>query len=211
MKGRQRRGGRLVSETQSAKARAKESKQFYGWFDLGRTIPIFIFTIFRAWRKTRFMLCKFPAVLDQALMSFTLKKSIFINETQGKALLAYLNSSFAQFYVENNGLKTPSGIIQLDVSKAREMPVLDVRKLNDKQLSLLAKLFDELEREARKIGGASRREEIEKLKPKIYEINRTVAGLLGIKDEDVKNVEAQVDLMVERRVSVARRAKGSGS
>jgi len=30
-----------------------------------------------------------------------------------------------------------------------------------------------------------------------------VAAILSIKDEDVKDVEAQVDLMVERRVSVA--------
>jgi hypothetical protein len=95
-----------------------------------------------------------------------------------------------------------------EVNIAREMPVPDVRKLNDKQLSLLARLFDGLERGAREIGGASRREEIEKLKPKIYEIDRAVAALLGIKDEDVKNVEEQVDLMVERRVSAARRASG---
>jgi hypothetical protein len=32
-----------------------------------------------------------------------------------------------------------------------------------------------------------------------------LAGLLGIKDEDVRNVEAQVDLMVERRVSAAKK------
>jgi len=33
-----------------------------------------------------------------------------------------------------------------------------------------------------------------------------VATLLGIRDEDVEKVEAQVDLMVERRVSAAKRA-----
>lgn len=65
-------------------------------------------------------------------------------------------------------------------------------------------VLDKYEREARKIGGASRREEIEKLKPRIYEIDHAVAALLGIEDEDVKAVEAQVDLMVERRVGVAK-------
>jgi type I restriction-modification system DNA methylase subunit len=204
LKGRQRRGGQLVSETQAAKARAKESKQFYGWYDLGNVIPVSLFTIFRAWRKTRFMLYKFPAILDQALMSFELKKSI--NETQIKALLAFLNSSFTQLYIENRGLKAPGGIIQLDVSKAREISVLDVRKLKDKQLDSLVKLFDELEHESRKIGGASTKEQMAKLKPKIYEIDRYVAEILDIKDEDVENVQRQVDLMVERRVSVARKA-----
>lgn len=46
---------------------------------------------------------------------------------------------------------------------------------------------------------------------RLAEIALAVAALLGIKGEDVKSVEDQVDLMVERRVSVARRAKGSGS
>jgi hypothetical protein len=134
------------------------------------------------------------------------KKNVSFDETQTEALLAYLNSNFAQYHVETIGLKSPGGIIQLDAGRARGIPVLDIRKLSTKQLKQLASLFDELERKAREIGGTSREEEIEKLKPKIYEIDRAVAALLGIKDEDVKNVEAQVDLMVERRVSVARRA-----
>jgi hypothetical protein len=85
------------------------------------------------------------------------------------------------------------------------MPVLDVRKLNNDQLDSLTKLFDKLEHETRKIGGASEREHIEKLKSQLYEINHAIADILGLKGEDVEKVEAQVDLMVERRVSVAKR------
>ncbi|MEM2619635.1 MAG: hypothetical protein QW356_09220 [Candidatus Hadarchaeales archaeon] len=36
-----------------------------------------------------------------------------------------------------------------------------------------------MEREARKIGGASTKEQIEKLKPKIHEIDKAVAKILG--------------------------------
>ncbi|MGQ9788984.1 MAG: hypothetical protein ACUVQM_06790, partial [Candidatus Hadarchaeaceae archaeon] len=122
-------------------------------------------------------------------------------------LLAYLNSSLAQVYVETKGRKSPGGIIGFEINIARKMPVLDVRKMSDKQLKSLAQLFDELEREARKIGGASTREQIEKLKPKIYKIDRAVAEILGIKDEDVTNFQRQVDLMVERRVSAAKKAR----
>jgi len=208
MKRRERRGGQLVIETQAAKARAKEAGRFYGWYDLGGMIPAFVFTIYRAWRKTRFISCKFPAVMDQALMTLVPKKRFSVDDTRVKALLAYLNSSFVQLYIEQKGLKSPGGVIQLDVSTAREIPLLDIRKLNDRQLNSLAKLFDELELEARKIGGSSTREQIEELKPKIYEIDRALATILNLTDEDVRNVEDQVDLMVERRVSVARRAKG---
>lgn len=210
-KGRQISGrGRLASETEGARTRAKEPRKFYGWYDLGRVIPAPILAIYRAWRKTRFAWCKFPVATFHGLIALMPKK-ISLDDVQIKALLAYLNSSFAQSYIETNGLKTPGGIIELEVGIAREMPILDVRKLNDKQLNSLAKLFDELEHETRKIGGASGREEIRKLKSKIHGIDRAVAALLEIKDEDVKNVEAQVDLMVERRVSVAKRAKGSRS
>jgi hypothetical protein len=197
--------GRLASETEAAKARAKETRQFYGWYDLGGMIPAPIFAIRRGWRKTKFSYCMFPTSMSSdAFIALVPKEDVFLDKIRIKAVLAYLNSSFAQSHVESKGLKSPGGIIQLDVGIARGMPILDVRGLNDKQLNSLAKLFDKLEREARKIGGASTKEQIEKLKPKIYEIDRAVAEILGIKGDDVKSVETQVDLMVERRVSVAK-------
>jgi hypothetical protein len=202
-----RKGGRLASETEAAKVRTKETKRFYGWYDLGGVVPAPIFAIYQARYKTRFVLCRFPVAMYHALIALVPKKGVSLNETQTKSLLVYLNSSFSQYYVERKGRYIPKGPMGFEVNIAREMPVLDVRKLTDKQLNSLAKLFDELESEARKIGGASTKEQIEKLKPKIYEIDRTVAAILGIKEEDVKNVEAQVDLMVERRVSVAKRSE----
>jgi len=171
---------------------------------LGGIIPAPIFAIYQARYKTRCAWCKFPVATYHALIALIPKRGVPLDEVQTKALLAYLNSSFAPYYIERKGRYIPKGPMGFELNVAREMPILDVRKLNDKQLGSLAKLFDELEREARKIGGASRREELEKPKPKIYEIDRAVAALLGIKDEDVKNVEKQVDLMVERRVSVAK-------
>jgi hypothetical protein len=199
-----RKGGRLASETEAAKARAREKKQFYGWYDLGGVVPATILATYQAWHKTRFAWCKFPAATYHALIALIPKKGVSLDEIRTKALLAYLNSSFAQAHIETDGRKSPGGIIGFEVNIAREMPVIDVRKLSGKQLNSLAKLFEELEREARKVSGASGREQIEKLKPKIYEIDRAVATLLGLKDEDVKNVETQVDLMVERRVSAAK-------
>lgn len=200
-----RKGGRLASETEGARVRTREKKRFYGWYDLGGVVPAPILATYQAWYKTRFALSKFPVTMYHALIALIPKKKAALDEVHTKALLAYLNSSFAQAYIETDGRKSPGGIIGFEINVAREMPILDVRKLNDKQLSSLSKLFDDLERQTRKIGGASRKEEIEKLKPKIYEIDRAVSALLGIKDEDVKKVEAQVDLMVERRVSVAKK------
>ena len=199
---------RLASETEAAKARAKETKRFYGWYDLGKEVSAPLFAIRYGWYKTRFVQRDFPVVMCDNLIALVPKKGISLSQIQLRALLAYLNSSFSQYSIESEGRKTPGGALALEANVAREMPILDVRKLDDNQLGSLAALFDKLEQEARKIGGASTREQIEKLKPKIYEIDRAVAAILGIKDEDVRNVQKQVDLMVERRVSVAKKKSG---
>lgn len=200
---RTRKGGRFASETEGARLRAREKGRFYGWYDLGKVVPAPIFAIYQARYKTRFVWCKFPVATYHALIALIPKGDISLNEVQTKALLAYLNSSFTQYEIERRGRYIPKGPISLEVGMARELPLLDVRKLSDEQLSLLAKLFDELEQEARRIGGHQKEENIEKLKPKIYEIDRAIAELLDLKDADVRNVQAQVDLMIKRRVSAS--------
>ncbi|MFN3805428.1 MAG: hypothetical protein ACK4SY_10255, partial [Pyrobaculum sp.] len=76
---------------------------------------------------------------------------------------------------------------------------LDVRRLDRQWLEKLAALFDELEAEARKIGGASEREQVEKLKPKIYQIDDAIAEVLNISREEVERIQKEVERMVERR------------
>jgi hypothetical protein len=189
--------GRLASETEAAKVRAKEKERFYGWYDLGGVIPVPIFAIRGGWYRTRFIYCKFPVAAFDRLIALVPRENL--TDLQIKALLAFLNSSFTQVYIETHGRKNPSGVIELDLNIARELPLLDIRKLSGQQLALLAQLFDDLEQNARKIGGASTKEQIEKLKPKIYEIDRAIAKILGLKEE-VRALEAQVDMLVERRV-----------
>jgi hypothetical protein len=94
------------------------------------------------------------------------------------------------------------------VNIAKEMPILDVRKLSGEHVKVLAKKFDELEAEARKIGGASEREQIQNLKPKIYEIDMFVAKILGIPEVTVELVQKQVDMLIERRILDSKKAKG---
>jgi hypothetical protein len=48
-------------------------------------------------------------------------------------------------------------------------------------------------RQARRIGGASKKENLEKLKPVIQEVDRALAKLLDMPEDVVKSVEDQVD------------------
>jgi hypothetical protein len=134
-----------------------------------------------------------------ALISLMPKEKL--TEKQLKALLAYLNSSFIQYYIETHGRRSGGGIITLEVNIAEEMPIIDVRKLSEDQTEVLAKKFDELEEEARKIGGASEKEQIEKLKPKIYEIDFEIGKILGIKEDQVKRIQENVEEMIKRRIT----------
>ena len=191
-------GGRLASETEAAKVR-KESREFYGWYDLGGVVETSFFAVYQAWHKTRFILCKYPVALYHALIAF--KPKVKLSEDQLKALLAYLNSSFTQYYIELNGRRSGGGIIGLEVDVAREMPVLDVRKLSDQQITHLSGLFDKLERAARLLGGAVEKEQVDNLRPVIMEIDSVIGGLLGLSEKQVKQVQETVATLVKRRLA----------
>jgi len=198
-------GGVLCSEATACRLRGK-ARGFYGWYDLGEVVEAPIFAIYQAWHKTRFMRSYFKVAMYHGLISLIPK--VKLSEEQIKAFLAYLNSSFMQYYIETHGRRSGGGIIALEVNIAKEMPILDVRKLSGEHVKVLAKKFDELEAEARKIGGASEREQIQNLKPKIYEIDMFVAKILGIPEVTVELVQKQVDMLIERRILDSKKAKG---
>jgi type I restriction-modification system DNA methylase subunit len=197
-------GGRLASETEAAKVREKTTG-FYGWYDLGGVVETSFFAVYQAWHKTRFILCKYPVALYHALISF--KPKVKLSENQLKALLAYLNSSFAQYYIELNGRRSGGGIIGLEVNIAKEMPILDVRKLTDEQVIRLAGLFDKLESTARSIGGAVEKEQVEKLLPVIKEIDEFVGNLLELSQDQIRYIQETVDELVKRRQAAAKEPK----
>ena len=195
--------GALCSETIASKQRER-TKGFCGWYDLGEVVETPIFAIYQAWYKTRFTLCKFPVAMYHGLVTLIPKPEVSLTNEQVKALLAYLNSSFIQYYIEIHGRRSGGGIIALEVNMAREMPIIDVRKLSNKHVKVLAEKFDELETEARRIGGASEKEHIEKLKPKIYEIDVEVGRILDVPEDIIRQVQESVEALIERRISSAK-------
>jgi hypothetical protein len=121
----------------------REKDFFYGWYDLGGIEKTPIMAVYQSRYKTRFILNKHPVVTYHAIITFIPK--VEIDEHQIKALLAYLNSSFTQLYIESVGRTTGAvGPIGLEVKYAEEIPILDVRKLGEKD-DVLASPFDELE------------------------------------------------------------------
>ncbi|WP_318569940.1 hypothetical protein [Salinigranum marinum] len=75
-----------------------------------------------------------------------------LNETELKALLAYLNSNVGQQVIQTQTQTQQGGYEKLRIRTLKELPVIDPTTLEETLVATLADLFDEL-REAAREGG----------------------------------------------------------
>jgi hypothetical protein len=198
-------GGKICSQALACQAREKKKDLFYGWYDLGGVENAPIMAIYQSQYKTRFILAKHPVVTYHAIITFVPKTELTENKT--KALLSYLNSSFPQLYIESHARITGMGVAALEVKHAEEIPILDVRKLYEKDVDVLASLFDELEAEARKLGGADTAENIEKLWDTVIDkIDVEITRILKLPKELAKTAKIMAKTMMKRRLQRAEEA-----
>ena len=223
---------------------------FHGWYDLGGYIPTPIMAIYQSGYKPRFFLTYFFVATYHAIITFTpkvkitypfdfdpgvivkgypalrglareVKPGITLDEVEVKALMAYLNSTFNWLWLEQTGRRTGGGILALEVSIAREMPILNVKAIDREHVKRLAELFDELEGRARKLVDPSDDEEeveedrsslnmIRALRDVFREVDRTIAEVLGM-DVDVDALWDAAWDMMERRVKGAQRVARPGA
>jgi type I restriction-modification system DNA methylase subunit len=243
-------GGRICSEAEACKAREKAGKVFFsGWYDLGGYIPTPIMAIRQAGYHPQFFLATAPFITYDAIITFIPKvrikvdhciydpmeynkiyhniidvnSSIELDEAEIKALLAYLNSTFAWIWLEQTGRRTGGGILALEADISEKMPMLNVKKINRKDVEELAELFDELEFKARQFTGTSldtaseeegeeggKLEMFRKLRPIFKKIDSKIAEILGI-TVDVDALWDSAWDMMERRVKGAGRRVRPGA
>jgi type I restriction-modification system DNA methylase subunit len=199
-------GGKICSQAVACQAREKKKDLFYGWYDLGGVESAPIMAVYQSQYKTRFILQAFPVVTYHAIITFIPK--IELKESQLKALLTYLNSSFVQLYIESRARITGMGVAALEVQHAKEISILDVRELDEKDVDILASLFDELEAEARKLGGADIAENVEKLWDTVIDkIDVEITRILKLPKELAKTAKIMAKAMMKRRLQRAEEAK----
>jgi len=200
-------GGKVCSEALACQTREREKQYFFGWYDLGGVENTPIFTPYYARYGHRFSLLSFPVMLDADFIAFIPKKNF--NTEKLKALLAFMNSSFSRLYIEAKG-RVPGGLgpIALEVKQIQEMPVIDIDTLGNKDSKLLADLFNELEHEARKLGGASKAENIEKLWDTVIEkIDVEIARILRLPIGLAKKAKIMAKTMMKRRLQRTEKAR----
>ena len=196
--------GKTCNKSMSSQMREK-SKDFFGWYDLGEILSAPIYVPYYAQYVHRFTLTNIPMVLDADFISFIPRYKMKTLEL--KAILAYLNSDFNRLYNETHGRTTGGGMLSIEVKQALEMPILNVRRIGKRRLKKLADLFDKLEKETRKLGGADRQEHIKELQPIIEEINAKIAEMIGFKKPQLEKVKKVVRILSERRISRKERAR----
>ena len=218
---------RPVNESQAAQKRLSYRNLFFDWYDLGGIVetPIIASRYAQYWH--RFALPIYKIAYDDDIMAFIPRQGIFLDAKELKALLAYLNSSFTKLYLEANGRLTGKGALAIETNMLSDLPILDMKKLPQEDVERLAQLFDRLEAEARRLGGADEVEDVfgselaneltggsSNVKPGveglfntvIREIDYEVARVLGLENL-VEPVRTMVLEMARRRLSRAGEAK----
>jgi type I restriction-modification system DNA methylase subunit len=117
-----------------------------------------------------------------------------------KALVAYLNSTLVWNWLEFNGRTVAGGPLHIDLNPARNIPIPNLKTMNEKDVEDLARLFDELDAEARKHKDVKKLLEVlNHLKPIKQKIDRKICEIYGLKI-DVDALWNTTIEMMERRV-----------
>jgi tRNA1(Val) A37 N6-methylase TrmN6 len=117
------------------------------WFVVDRRDPPPIVLTYMSRGGTRFIRNKTTARNLSNLHGMYF--DVDIDESQMKALLAYLNSEFASEVVRRSGRTYSSGMDKIEPNEMESVPVLDPRSLDTRMVDTLSGLFDELRAAAR--------------------------------------------------------------
>jgi len=191
-------GGKVCSKAYTCQEREKTKKRFFGWYDLGGFKHTPIMAVYQSQYRPRFFWCKESLVTYHAMVTFLPREDL--KEEELKATLAYLNSSFCHLYVEAQGRATALGLIAFEVAQAERMPIPDIKALSKSDIQELANLFDKLEQEARKIGGAHTLSKLAHLEPLFEEIDDKVTEIFNLPDNLGKQAREIASRLMKRRL-----------
>ncbi len=228
-------GGKACSEAEACKARAKHTTIFRGWYDLGGYLPTPLMAVYQPRYHPQFFYVDitkdWSIVTYHAIITFIPKikvitrntmidpieyrklylyiqlaaHNVTLDETDLKALLAYLNSTFTWLWLEQNARYIAKGPLGLEVNILRDTPLLNVKKLKREDVEELSRLFDELEAKARQLakGEETKLEMFKELKSYFQRIDRKIAEVLGL-HVDVEWLWSSAWEMMERRTKGAK-------
>lgn len=190
---------KTVSQSLASSIRRRYPQYFEGWFDLGGIEPAPVFGIRGAQHRPRFVLADFPVGLDDRLVALIPKAAL--DEQQLKALVASLNSTFTQLQIESTCRTTGGGMVELDLRHAAALLTPDITQLPSETVTALAKLFEELERKTRRLGGAGRKTQLDALAPVFDKIDARLAETISLAKPGLRRIQELAGTLAQRRLS----------
>ncbi len=191
----------VCSESQACAERARDRTHYAGWYDLGEVRDGAFFSSRYAQYRRRFVALKTDAALDDDFLVFARKARL--RTEQERAVLACLNSSLGQVYVEIQGRTTGGGMASMEVEHASSLRVPDVRTLTGRQVRDLVSALDSLEAAARKQGGAHDRDTEERLSKEFDDLDAAVAEVIGLSGREMKKTKELWKALAARRTARA--------
>lgn len=111
------------------------------WYVVDRRVPADILYTYMNRDGGRFVYNRFGALNLNNLHGMYLDG---YSDVETRALLAYLNSPFADSVVERNGRTLSSGLKKVEPNELKDVPAIDPKELEADEVQTLAELFDEL-------------------------------------------------------------------
>jgi type I restriction enzyme M protein len=197
---------KTANMSMASRTREKNKKSFCGWYDLEGVINAPIFTSRKAQYHHRFVMFKtYNYALDDGFIALIPRQES--SESELITELAYLNSDFSRFFVEIYGRSTGGGLIELDDKSTGKIPILNYKEIINKQADDLSDLFEKIESEARRIGGADTQEKLEKLQYFVDELDIKIADILGFNRKLLEKIRKIVRILYQRRISRKEQAR----
>lgn len=195
------REGVVCSESQACAERARDTRHYSGWYDLGEIRSADFFSSRYAQYRRRFILAGTPVALDDDFLVF-LKKGR-MSRGQVKAAVAVLNSTLGQIFIEMWGRTTGGGMVSMEVDHAANLPLPDMHALSPSSIQELNEAMDALEAASRSLGGAQTADAVAKLNAEYEKLDRAVAHAVGLSAKDMKDLKKAWRALLERRVARA--------
>lgn len=197
----QNRDGILCAESQSCAERADDSDHYAGWYDVGDVQKADILAPYYAQYRHRFVQLTMKIATDHDFLAFASRKRL--DPDQHKAVLATLNSSLGQAFIEAAARTTGGGMASLEFDTALNLPIPDVRKMSKGRIHELVSAFDALEKASRSSGGAQTRGAETKLKKEYDDLDSIVAHELGLTAQEMQRLRHTWTTLAERRLARA--------
>lgn len=195
------REGVVCSESQACAERARDTRHYSGWYDLGDIRSVEFFSSRYAQYRRRFILAGTPVALDDDFLVFSKKGRAPRGHVRAAA--AVLNSTLGQIFIEMWGRTTGGGMVSMEAEHAANLPLPDIHGLSQSSIKELNAAMDGLEAASRSLGGAQTADAVTELDADYDRLDRAAAQAVGLSAKDMKDLKKAWRALLDRRVARA--------